>query len=145
MSIPSHEDRCIGCLLGVACGDILGAGIEGWRASEIREIYGQLRNDTQMTLALVVSLLEQGRVEAGAVSTKYAEFYEPWRGYGGGAQVVMHALTRWGQRTGRQAARGVVPHRTHGFLGRKLKCLPHGFTSDIPDCAINSPRRFRQA
>lgn len=107
MSIPSHEDRCIGCLLGVACGDILGASIEGWRASEIREIYGQLRNfeksqrgfgcytdDTQMTLALVVSLLEQGRVEAGAVSTKYAEFYEPWRGYGGGAQVVMHALKR---------------------------------------------------
>ena len=31
---PSHEDRCIGCLLGTACGDILGSAAEGWSAPE---------------------------------------------------------------------------------------------------------------
>lgn len=99
------EDRCVGCLLGLTCGDILGASVEGWSASEIREIYGEIRDfdrsdrgfscytdDTQMTLALASSLVEHGRVDAEQVSTKYAEFYESWRGYGGGARVIMRAL-----------------------------------------------------
>ena len=30
----SHEDRCVGSLLGTACGDILGAAAEGMAASE---------------------------------------------------------------------------------------------------------------
>ena len=62
---PTYEDRCIGCLLGVACGDILGASVEAWPAAEIRETFGELRDfcdsdrgfgcytdDTQMTVAL---------------------------------------------------------------------------------------------
>lgn len=100
-----HEDRCVGCLLGTACGDILGASVEGWSASEIREIYRQIRDfdrsdrgvgcytdDTQMTVALAGSLVEEGRVDAERVSAKYAEHYEPSRGYGGGAHIVMRAL-----------------------------------------------------
>ncbi len=60
----SFEDRCVGCLLGTTCGDILGAAVEGWPASEIRSQFGQLRDfldterdfgcytdDTQMTLS----------------------------------------------------------------------------------------------
>ena len=102
---PPHQDRCVGCLLGVACGDVLGAAVEGWSASEIRESFGEMRDfcpsargigcytdDTQMTLALASSLVELGRVDAAHLSRKYAEFYEPWRGYGGGAHVVMQAL-----------------------------------------------------
>jgi len=101
----AHEDRCIGCLLGTACGDILGAAVEGWSAMDIRQRYGQLRDfldtdrgfgcytdDTQMALALATSLVEQGGVDAAHVSAKYAEFYEPWRGYGGAAHRVMRAL-----------------------------------------------------
>ena len=62
---PTFEDRCIGCLLGTACGDILGARVEGWPAAEIRETFGELRDfsesgrgfgrftdDTQMTLTV---------------------------------------------------------------------------------------------
>ena len=103
----TFEDRCIGCLLGAACGDILGAGVEGWPAAEIREHFGELRDfadsgrgfgcftdDTQMTLALATSLVERGRVDAEQVSAKYAEFYEPWRGYGGAAHRVMQALAK---------------------------------------------------
>lgn len=104
-SEPSFEDRCIGCLLGTACGDILGSGVEGWPAAEIREQFGELRDfldsgrgfgcytdDTQMTLALATSLVECSRVDAEHASAKYAEFYEPWRGYGGAAHQVMRAL-----------------------------------------------------
>ena len=102
---PTFEDRCIGCLLGTACGDILGAGVEGWPAAEIRETFGEIRDfaqsdrgfgsytdDTQMTVALATSLVECGRVDAEHVSGKYAEFYEPWRGYGGATHRVMQAL-----------------------------------------------------
>jgi len=101
----TFEDRCIGCLLGTACGDILGADVEGWRVTDIRETFGEVRDfgdsgrgfrcytdDTQMTVALATSLVECGRVDAEHVSAKYAEFYEPWRGYGGAAHRVMQAL-----------------------------------------------------
>src|SRR5689334_22055298 len=101
MSI-SHEDRCIGCLLGVACGDILGAAVEGLARSEICEPYGEVRDfletgrgfgcytdDTQMTIALAESLINCGQVDAAAVSAKYAELYHPWRGYGGAAHRVL--------------------------------------------------------
>ncbi len=116
-SSPTFEDRCIGCLLGTACGDILGAGVEGWPAGEIRDTYGELRDfrrtsrgfgcytdDTQMTLALATSLVERGRVDAEQVSAKYAEFYEGWRGYGGAAHRVMRVLQQGGdyRSTGRQ-------------------------------------------
>jgi len=97
----NHEDRSIGCLLGTACGDILGAAVEGWPASEIHRQYGEVRDfmdagrgfgcytdDTQMTLALAVSLVERGRVDAAHVAAKYAEFYQPWRGYGGAAPMT---------------------------------------------------------
>jgi poly(ADP-ribose) glycohydrolase ARH3 len=112
----SHEDRCLGCLLGTACGDILGAAVEGSSAREIRELYGEVRDfveigrgfgcytdDTQMTLALATSLVEHGCVDAVQVSAKYAEFYEPWRGYGGAAHRVMRVLAEGGdcRRTGR--------------------------------------------
>jgi hypothetical protein len=105
----AYPDRCVGCLLGTACGDILGAAVEGGSAREIRELYGELRDfadsgrgfgcytdDTQMTLALATSLVECGLVDAAHVSTKYAEFYEAWRGYGGAAHRVMRLLADGG-------------------------------------------------
>lgn len=103
----SHEDRCVGCLLGVACGDILGAAVEGWPAAAIRQQFGALcdfqdsargfgryTDDTQMTVALTASLTERGRVDPGHVSATYAELYQRWRGYGGGAHRVIRALRR---------------------------------------------------
>lgn len=41
---PSHEDRCAGSLLGTACGDILGAAVEGSSARDIREPYSEIRD-----------------------------------------------------------------------------------------------------
>jgi poly(ADP-ribose) glycohydrolase ARH3 len=99
--------------LGTACGDILGAAVEGWPASDIRQKLGEVRDfvdsgrgfgcytdDTQMTLALATSLVECGRVDAAHVSLKYAEFYESWRGYGGAAHRVMRLLADGGDYRG---------------------------------------------
>ncbi len=101
----SHEDRCIGCLLSIACGDILGAGVEGQSAKSIRDYYGEVRDfldsirgfgcytdDTEMTLALGTSLVEKGVADPEDVSLKYAEFYEPRRGYGSAAHRALGAL-----------------------------------------------------
>ena len=108
----TFEKRCIGCLLGTACGDILGATVEGCSAADIRELYGELRDfmeargfgrytdDTQMTVALATSLVECGRVDDEHVSAKYAEFYEGWRGYGGAAHRVMQVLQQGGDHRG---------------------------------------------
>jgi poly(ADP-ribose) glycohydrolase ARH3 len=109
----THEDRCVGSLLGTACGDILGAVVEGWAASEIRQKFGQVRDfaessrgfgcytdDTQMTLALATSLVESGRVDTAHVSAQYADFYQPWRGYGGAAHRVMRLLADGGDYRG---------------------------------------------
>jgi poly(ADP-ribose) glycohydrolase ARH3 len=104
---------CVACLLATACGDILGATVEGSSTREIRELYGELRDfaesgrgfgcytdDTQMTLALATSLVECGHVDAAHVSAKYAQFYEPWRGYGGAAHRVMRLLQDGGDYLG---------------------------------------------
>jgi len=101
----SHEDRCIGCLLGTACGDILGAAVEGQPADTIRGRHGEVRDfldtvrgfggytdDTEMTLALATSLVEKGTADPEDMSLKYAEFYESRRGYGATAHRVMGAL-----------------------------------------------------
>jgi poly(ADP-ribose) glycohydrolase ARH3 len=53
-----------------------------------------------MSLALATSLVECGRVDAEKVSTKYAEFYEPWRGYGGAAHRVLRILANGGDYRG---------------------------------------------
>lgn len=101
----SHEDRSIGCLLGTACGDILGAAVEGWPAHSIQVQYGQVRNflktergygcytdDTQMTLVLAASLVEQGYVHAQQVARRYAECFEPRRGYGASTKHALRSL-----------------------------------------------------
>lgn len=105
-SVPNfHEDRCIGCLLSTACGDILGAGVEGQPVDTIRGRHGEVRDfldtfrgfgcytdDTEMTLALATSLVEKEVADSEDISLKYAEFYEPRRGYGATAHRVMGAL-----------------------------------------------------
>src|SRR5262245_23482386 len=72
------EDKCIGCLLGVACGDILGANLEFKSRAEIMSEHGRVEeflhsswrplgrytDDTEMTLALATSLIECQGIDA---------------------------------------------------------------------------------
>lgn len=101
----THEDRCVGCLLGKAIGDILGAGVEGWPAALIQARFEQVRDfldtdrgfgrytdDTQMAIALAKSLVESGHVDPAHAARSYADAFEPWRGYGATAHSVIRAL-----------------------------------------------------
>jgi poly(ADP-ribose) glycohydrolase ARH3 len=147
MSIPmanSLEDRCVGSLLGVACGDILGSAVEGWPAQRIRSQYGEVRDfgtssacagcytdDTQMTLALAASLAECGRMDAAHVSAKYAEYFEAWRGYGGTACGVMRALQDGADY--RATARVAFPQGSFGN-GGAMRIAPVGLVyRNAPD------------
>jgi len=103
-----HEDRCIGCLLGVACGDILGANLEFKTQAEILSDHGRVEDfldsswrplgrytdDTEMTLALATSLIECKQLSVTHCATTYARFFasEPRRGYGPAASLVLEAL-----------------------------------------------------
>lgn len=99
-----REERFVGALLGTAYGDALGAGVEGMGRTEIRERFGEVRDfllqrgagrytdDTQMTLALALSLLRTGDVDGADCARSYAEMFEPERGYGRSAAAVLEAL-----------------------------------------------------
>ncbi|PRW39264.1 Poly(ADP-ribose) glycohydrolase [Chlorella sorokiniana] len=91
-----HAARCVGCLLGVMCGDVLGAPVEAkgrnhWtkiRAAhpgDMREFVGDIRytDDTQMTIALVKSLVACGRCDPEHCAREYGrEEHNNWiRGY----------------------------------------------------------------
>ena len=68
---PRILDRFVGCLLGLACGDALGAPVEEWTATSIRASLGFVRDyqttilgrgivtdDTLMTILLAQSLIQ---------------------------------------------------------------------------------------
>jgi poly(ADP-ribose) glycohydrolase ARH3 len=108
LGASTHEDRCIGSLLGCACGDILGASYEFQSRREILGENGGLDNfvsaggrfqgrytdDTEMTLALATSLIECGRLDGAHCASTYAKFFsaEPRRGYGPAVSRVLALL-----------------------------------------------------
>jgi len=99
-----REERFVGALLGTACGDALGSGVEGMAREEIRGRFGDVRDflpergkgrytdDTQMTLALALSLIRVGEVDGADCALSYAELFEAERGYGRSAAAVLEAL-----------------------------------------------------
>ncbi|MDD5298140.1 MAG: ADP-ribosyl-[dinitrogen reductase] hydrolase [Rhodocyclaceae bacterium] len=82
--MSSAEERAVAAYLGLAIGDALGATVEFLTPNEIRHQYGrhedirgggwlklkagQVTDDTTMSLAVGRSILDRGRVEAGAVA-----------------------------------------------------------------------------
>jgi len=123
--IGPHEslglvDRSVGCLLTAMIGDILGASCEGYLGWNVRtnssdgkirdfvqtvhmgveelgKRYGMYTDDTNSTLALATSLVQNSGLNPKAVALKYAEFWrdaEPKRGYPGSAQAVIKAILK---------------------------------------------------
>jgi len=85
-----HEDRFVGCLLGLAIGDALGMPVEGWSAAAIRARYGRLvsflpaprrglragqfTDDTQMAIYLAQSIVDCGSVEPEHVAQAWVDW-----------------------------------------------------------------------
>jgi len=98
--------RFVGCLLGCAFGDALGAAVEMQSRSAILARYpgllrdfqvtargfGRYSDDTEMSLALAKSMLRTKKVAAADCARAYAESFTPQRGYGRSAVQVLSAL-----------------------------------------------------
>lgn len=94
------ESLYIGCLLGLACGDAMGAPFEGgiierlvWRFIGKTE-GGGLRwtDDTQMSLDLAESMLAKGALFQDDLAQRFAGSYHWKRGYGPGAARVLKLI-----------------------------------------------------
>lgn len=97
--MSERTSRFVGCLLGTACGDVLGAAVEGHPApGVIRDFldtprgFGRYTDDTQMTLALATSLVRCRGIDGRDCAAAYAAHYEADRGYGGGTHRVLRRL-----------------------------------------------------
>lgn len=102
------KSRFVGCLLGCACGDVLGSCVEMQSRGEILQQFpglltdfqpsdrglgfGCYTDDTEMTLALARSILRCGDVRGSDCAAAYAEAFTPQRGYGRSAVKVLSAL-----------------------------------------------------
>ena len=89
----------IGCLLGLACGDALGAPYEGgiperlaWSLiGKTKEGLPRWTDDTQMSLDVAASLLAHGDVDQNDLAQAFQKSYRWSRGYGPGtAKVLSH-------------------------------------------------------
>jgi poly(ADP-ribose) glycohydrolase ARH3 len=99
-------DKVYGCLLGLVWADAVGARFEGLSPEQIRSSYKDKRaalsyssdreslkytDDGQMALALAEYLTIHDRIESDSLMRSFVEVYEPWRGYGRGARVLIEA------------------------------------------------------
>lgn len=114
--LPSLKDRFAGCLLGLAVGDALGGHFEGQSADWIGRRYRapealianppeapwHYTDDTQMAIGVAEALVRQGQIIEQSLCEAFVENYEPHRGYGRGARVVLQAMQQ-GQDYKRQA------------------------------------------
>ncbi len=104
------RDHFRGALLGTFIGDALGMPLEGAgspAAGEVREMLdarlgrGTYTDDTQLMIALAEALLDMpGRLDLDAVARCFGEIYDPRRGYGGNAHLILSTIrqgTPWRQ------------------------------------------------
>jgi len=93
-------DRFVGCFLGLALGDALGAPFEGgplerfvWRLiGKTREGEIKWTDDTQMSLDLAESLIAMGALEPDDLAERFADSYSWSRGYGPGAARLLKRI-----------------------------------------------------
>jgi poly(ADP-ribose) glycohydrolase ARH3 len=144
MTPAVSQDQFLGCLLGLAVGDGLGAPFEGLPPGMIYDNFGGgddvLRNpsgdplyytdDTQMMIGLAEALAEHGRVVEGPLCRAFAANYQPERGYGQGARRVLEAMAAGGD--WRELARTQFPGGSLGN-GAAMRVAPVGllFSDDL--------------
>ena len=129
-------DKIQGTVLGTAVGDALGMPVEGWKATDIAQRYGEIRemlparlgrgtytDDTQMMIALADSLVRCQSVDGEDIASTYVKFCDPRRGYGGGAfrslQRIQSGIS-W-----RESGKGDFPEGSFGN-GGAMRIAPIG-------------------
>ena len=114
-SPPNLQSRFLGCLLGCAVGDALGAPFEGYWEHQLpsrkallrnfREVEGyprgQYTDDTQLTLATIESIVERGTLEPADIARSIASLWKTKSvvGPGGACTFAAHAFLKTGDWT----------------------------------------------
>jgi poly(ADP-ribose) glycohydrolase ARH3 len=139
------EDRFVGCLLGLAVGDALGACFEGQTADYItrrcptpQALLDQpprdtllYTDDTQMAIGVAEALVEDGEIIEATLCRIFAANYVPSRGYGWGARLVLEAMEEG--RDYRTIAETHFPGGSYGN-GAAMRVAPVGlFFHDDPE------------
>lgn len=143
------EQRYIGCLLGLALGDAIGARFEGMTADFIRqqapdhaalapgrEVW--YTDDTQMAIGVAEVLMHDGRIDVDRLYQQFVRNYEPQRGYGRGARHVLEAGDRYWE-----VASSIFPGGSYGN-GAAMRVAPVGLFF-APDWARVWAEAERQA
>jgi ADP-ribosylglycohydrolase len=113
-------DQFVGCMVGLATGDALGAPYEGgpierfvWRLLG-KTSDGRMRwtDDTQMAVDLASSLLTDCGVCQNALASRFASSYRWSRGYGPGTAKVLKQIRRGAE--WQTASKAVYPEGSYG-------------------------------
>ena len=127
----------MGCILGHAVGDAVGAPFEGVPATAIWYEFGGSQkvvaeppveelcytDDTQMGIGVAETLVLEGRIVEATLMQRFAANYDPKRGYGPGARRILEAAGR-GEDSG-ELARTIFPGGSLGN-GAGMRAHPVG-------------------
>ena len=143
MAIPT-SDQFLGCLLGLAAGDSVGAPYEGLPNDLIFQCFGsgerllnppdvevlKYTDDTQMAIGVAEVLCQYGEIAEDSLVRAFADNYEPDRGYGQGARQVIEAMVSNGDWRG--LAQDLFPGGSFGN-GAAMRVAPVGmlFCDDL--------------
>ena len=113
-------DLAVGCFLGLALGDALGAPFEGGLLERgVWKLIGKTRrgemrwtDDTQMSLDLAEVLISAGRVDPDALAAQFARSYRWSRGYGPSTARVLRRVAKG--RAWRKAVHAAHPGGSFG-------------------------------
>jgi ADP-ribosylglycohydrolase len=139
-------DLCYDSLEGLSVGDALGAQyfVPGNKPADL--VAGTLppapwewTDDTEMACSVVTELRDRGEIDRESLAAAFADRCEPYRGYGAGAVVILHAI-----RTGkwwREAAVAVFDGGSMGN-GAAMRVAPLGaYFADAPERAAEQAIR----
>ncbi|GAA4457895.1 ADP-ribosylglycohydrolase family protein [Phytohabitans houttuyneae] len=92
-------DLCRDSLDGLSVGDALGAQFfvpgsdpSALRGGRLPDAPWPWTDDTEMACSIVEELREHGGIDQDRLAARFAENFEPYRGYGGGAVVLLRQL-----------------------------------------------------
>jgi poly(ADP-ribose) glycohydrolase ARH3 len=143
MPEPALRERFLGCLIGLAVGDALGAPFEGLFADMIDRMGPPAAivadpsretlfytDDTQMAIGLAETLVAHGEIREDALRAAFLANYDPARGYGPGARRILGAMAAGDD--DRDLARRIFPGGSLGN-GAAMRAAPVGllFCDDL--------------
>ncbi|MFB9238115.1 ADP-ribosylglycohydrolase family protein [Plantactinospora siamensis] len=127
----TYLDLCRDSLDGLSVGDALGAQFFVPGTSYAELVAGRpplapwpWTDDTEMACSVVSELRTWGDIDPDRLAAAFAQRYEPYRGYGGGAVVLLHQIrdgADW-----RQAARSAFDGQGSMGNGAAMRVAPLG-------------------